>query len=1676
MKMFTPNRIRLALLIALAANLPIRAATTIDHSPKWSNGGTSLTYNLTDLDNFAVGSYQYCKWGNLQDRSDALDIFNTDLFFTSLTQRPYSNLNDDIFIADDTDYSIHGYVFPNDTQWYSDKIYLPGVTIPIRLYRYLHFNNELYDASTENERTVTQVQNNTFSGTPLTGNETKLIILFHGWNGGRNSDCFYDYDNSDNAGEGFSEIVNYLKQVTNGTDWKVVKYHWEADSDTGLSPSLGSVLNPSEITGATRNGTEAAEIGHLHGQHLGALLANKFPNLQKIHVIAHSAGSWAARGAVRHLLDQKTVIAQITLLDPYIPAASGENSSLKTSVMSFLDNLNLSGLDRLENYYDDDDLGFAAFGTQETFEWTANDINKRVDMDPISGEEISHYSSHSGPVYFYADTIYHAHTPSTTNIPDLAKFSNIKSLGWYNSLYLTEPLFSSQPQDQSFTAGQTITLKAPAYIRRSYREGSTTPGTLLWVWIKTGQSEPTVTETDTLTITNATAADAGEYIVVVMDANRTNNMTLGTPFTLSFVTSTVPGKPSTPSPANNTTDWPTSINASWNAGNNATSYNIYFGTSQATLSKVATQTGLVYTFSSLSPNTTYYWRVDAINTVGTTTGDVWKFTTAASPGTVTLPSVTTGNATSITDISATVTVNVTNDGGTQIFVYSGIAYGTSPNPDIDNDHILLSGDMGTGVFTCHLNLLTASTTYYVRAFAQNEAGIAYGNQISFTTGSTATYDLQPPTLTITSPDTGVTVNAATLTISGTATDAGTGNNGIASVKINDARANNDTVTGSGTANWSKTITLSQGINLITVIATDGKGLFATKLLSVTYTPPPSPTRIINLPVTLSFGTLTVGETSSKTLTIQNKGNSALTVNSISYPAGYSGNWTSGTIAAGASKDVIVTFKPTVAQSYSANLTVNSNATSGISTCALIGIATTPIVTDIQPPTLIITSPADGATVSTANVTISGTATDSGRGNNGIASVTINGTRANNDTATGSGIATWSRIITLSQGLNLITVIAKDGVGWTDMKMLKVTYSPSTPPSPAKPVITTQPQSRSVWAGESVTFSVTATSQGGAPLYQWNLNGKAIKGATGSSYTLPKTTAKNAGTYTVTVSNAGGTDKVTSTSATLTVNVPVKPKLTAKPAAKVETGLGKTVTLSVSASGNPPPTFQWLLNGNPVPGATSATLTIANVKASDLGKYSVVITSGPNRITTAVTTLEAILPPVIETPAVGKTEYSYALAAKGAKLSIKIAKNKAKPTYQWLLNGNPIQGATKATYTAKADGAYSVRVTNGAGTVEKLIGNIKLVTPPKFDAAAGLLAKTPAGVVTDKPEVVANVGQSVVFTAKLASGTGPFTWTWFKNGKQVVRTYTGSSLTDTFTAANITAADKYSVQVESVKDAKGKPLAKAKSKTVAIKIVVPPTVVITTLPAKLIAVPGKPVTIAAKATGTAKLVYEWRGPDGKIIPGANKASLTLKPAANTATVTAGIYTVRVTNGAGDKYAATASATVTAASTPASASAATTAAASAASAKTANTATHSDNLTMSAKTDTSTDRTDATREKPATLDANSTLRLANVITGEVTLLDLADASLKNLRYEVTDANAGASTDASTSTGHVSFARIVETDGDATWETVTLVLVFGGKDSGNYELTTLRTQATVNGDLVDETETATGVFEID
>ena len=118
-----------------------------------------------------------------------------------------------------------------------------------------------------------------------------------------------------------------------------------------------------------------------------------------------------------------------------------------------------------------------------------------------------------------------------------------------------------------------------------------------------------------------------------------------------------------------------------------------------------------------------------------------------------LATLTTTAASSITDVSAISGGNISNDGGATITV-RGIVWSTSQNPTLTSNLGSTNDGSSTGSFTSNLTSLTASTTYYVRAYATNSAGTAYGNQVSFTTtaGSGGI---------VTNPGAGVTFNGHT---------------------------------------------------------------------------------------------------------------------------------------------------------------------------------------------------------------------------------------------------------------------------------------------------------------------------------------------------------------------------------------------------------------------------------------------------------------------------------------------------------------------------------------------------------------------------------------------------------------------------------------------------------------------------------------------------------------------------------------------------------------------------------------------------------------------------------------------------------------------------------------------------------------------------------------------------
>lgn len=97
---------------------------------------------------------------------------------------------------------------------------------------------------------------------------------------------------------------------------------------------------------------------------------------------------------------------------------------------------------------------------------------------------------------------------------------------------------------------------------------------------------------------------------------------------------------------------------------------------------------------------------------------------------VTIPSVETSSVSEITETSAIGGGTVTSNGGSSV-TECGVCWSTETNPTVGDSHVVSSSS--TNTFSCQITNLVPNTTYYVRAYAMNDKGVGYGNQISFIT-------------------------------------------------------------------------------------------------------------------------------------------------------------------------------------------------------------------------------------------------------------------------------------------------------------------------------------------------------------------------------------------------------------------------------------------------------------------------------------------------------------------------------------------------------------------------------------------------------------------------------------------------------------------------------------------------------------------------------------------------------------------------------------------------------------------------------------------------------------------------------------------------------------------------------------------------------------------------------
>ncbi|MDR1860000.1 MAG: DUF1566 domain-containing protein [Bacteroidales bacterium] len=223
--------------------------------------------------------------------------------------------------------------------------------------------------------------------------------------------------------------------------------------------------------------------------------------------------------------------------------------------------------------------------------------------------------------------------------------------------------------------------------------------------------------------------------------------------------------------------------------------------------------------TGLTLDQTYYVRAYAINIAGTAySANEVSFTTGA-----TLPTVSTQAATNVNIGAGTATFNGTVlTVGDPAYTERGFAYGTAPNPKVDDNKKTVSGTEN-GAFSANISGLTEGVTWHVRAYAINSKGVAYGDDASFN------FVAAMPVLS-TQAVSNINIGAGTATFNGTIASLGdlacTERGFVWAVTHNPTIDDNKkSVSGSGTGTFSANITgITEGNTYyIRAYATNSKG-------------------------------------------------------------------------------------------------------------------------------------------------------------------------------------------------------------------------------------------------------------------------------------------------------------------------------------------------------------------------------------------------------------------------------------------------------------------------------------------------------------------------------------------------------------------------------------------------------------------------------------------------------------------------------------------------------------------------------------------------------------------------------------------------------------------------------------------------------------------------------------
>jgi hypothetical protein len=510
--------------------------------------------------------------------------------------------------------------------------------------------------------------------------------------------------------------------------------------------------------------------------------------------------------------------------------------------------------------------------------------------------------------------------------------------------------------------------------------------------------------------------------------------------------------------------------------------------------------------------------------------------------------------------------------------------------------------------------------------------------------------------------------------------------------------------------------------------------------------------------------------------------------------------------------------------------------------------------------------------------------------------------------------------------------------------------------PQPPLIITQPANQTVTAGQTATFSVTATGTG--PLtYQWFVNGVAISGATSSSYTTPPTTADQSGSvFTVTVTNPFGS--VISNGATLTVQTipPVAGSLVPSNATPpynssvmlIPTFSGGTAVIGSTGVGSSDITASAVSGSSyPTPALTSGktyTLTVTSAQNTVVSATCVVTptpvtitpivpanqTTAPGQLTFTATASGGLTNNLTWSASTGTfsgnvwtsptTPGTYTITATSVdEPSVSVSTTSTisgpsittQPVSQHVCTGSNIVLSVTASYVSSYQWNFNGTPIAGATSSTYTIptaaagnaGNYSVTLTNGAGSVTSTVATIAVGSqITSNPTSVTILATQTATFSVTAQGLTPFAYQWFQiPAGSATGTAIPGATSNTYTTPPVDASFNGDQYYATVTDSCGTTPLTSTSATLTVGTGnASPTII--TQPVGASVAPGGTTTFNVVASGTPALSYQWYvippgQATGVAVAGATSDSYTVPSTATTVSNDQDQYYVIVTNAYG-----------------------------------------------------------------------------------------------------------------------------------------------------------------------------------